>query len=383
LSIRTETLTSGRLWTIDALRGAAAMGVVVYHARSMAGVLTTDAASAWFHAAAFWGQYGVWLFFVVSGFCIHLQWAVRARNGDLSPPRFLAFWRRRWVRLYPPYLAALAIYVGLHYLNGAAFTSRWLTTIGWHVLLIQNIDPAALNAINEVFWTLAVEEQLYLLYFVLLPVRIRYGWPAAIAMAALARVGWFVLAALIHRLWNVDIIVTQSAMAQWIVWVLGALSVEVWCGMVSVPEVFRHKAAAALLPIGAAFTTYVYLYMVEPGTVRDVLWLTTDYVWGLAFFAVINWSVRQESTRAPLGRVLARVGLFSYSLYLSHEIVTHTVWPALRALAPGSVPAIALIPAGLCASLAFAWLFFVCLERPFLRRGHAGAIASSVQQLGA
>ena len=39
------------------------------------------------------------------------------------------------------------------------------------------------------FWTLAIEEQLYLAYFLLLFLRVRWGWGVTIAVCLFARVG--------------------------------------------------------------------------------------------------------------------------------------------------------------------------------------------------
>lgn len=365
------------------MRGIAALGVVAYHARDVARIPAADIVSRAIEAAAFWGQYGVWLFFVVSGFCIHMRWARRAAAGDTEVPGFWAFWRRRWLRLYPPYLAALAIYVWLMHLDGIAFTSHLLSIIGLHIVLAHNLYPPALNAINGVFWTLAIEEQLYLLYFVLLPLRIRYGWAAALIVTALARLGWFVLAAIIHRAFEVDIIVTQSAAAQWMVWTLGALSVEVWCGLTIVPPLFKKPLSAAVLLIAAAVTTTFYLYGSTAGAARNLLWLGTDYLWGVAFFVVVNWAVSLESTPTSIGRRLAGLGLFSYSLYLSHEIVTHHLWPAIfnRFEAFRSLPRFGVYVLLLSASIAFAWVFFWCFERPFLRRGASDPNSSTPLKL--
>ena len=57
------------------------------------------------------GYIGVFLFFVISGFCIHLQWAKSQAQGQPQSIKFGAFWKRRFRRLYPPYLIALALFL--------------------------------------------------------------------------------------------------------------------------------------------------------------------------------------------------------------------------------------------------------------------------------
>ena len=100
---RPRSLTGQRLISIDALRGVAAIGVVLYHTNAIPGVdrrlLFGDA----FDAAMLFGKYGVWLFFVISGFCIHLQWVRAQVDASVKPLGFTAFWKRRIRRLYPPY----------------------------------------------------------------------------------------------------------------------------------------------------------------------------------------------------------------------------------------------------------------------------------------
>jgi peptidoglycan/LPS O-acetylase OafA/YrhL len=376
---------SSRLWTIDALRGGAALGVVLFHASGSFGLSHSGIVEGGVDGILNWGRYGVWLFFVISGFCIHRQWALRARGGQQQLPDFLAFWRRRIRRLYPPYLAALVLYIALrHFLDGWPFTPATAAAIGLHIVLIQNLVPEALNAVNMVFWTLAIEEQLYLLYFVFLRVRIRWGWTSALTLGALTRALWFALAWVVHRAWGSDaIIVTQSAAAQWLVWILGALSVEAVVGTVTLPAWLRSGWTAGAVLVAAAGISHLYTYtdVFGSGALRHLVWLLTDPLWGAGCFVLVNAVVRQEG-RLPsrAGATLARIGLFSYSLYLSHEIVTNYGARLLGAavLRPGqSVSNLMLIPVLTLASIGVAWIFFVLFERPFMAAPRLRVVAAT------
>src|ERR1041384_299606 len=104
-----------RLRGIDALRGAAALGVVFYHAVEQGpkvlpnNLLQYPICLVQFGSS--FGYIGVFLFFVISGFCIHLQWA-RAKAAGVEPEiRFGAFWQRRIRRLYPPYIITLLLFL--------------------------------------------------------------------------------------------------------------------------------------------------------------------------------------------------------------------------------------------------------------------------------
>ena len=91
----TAALSTNRLASIDALRGVAALGVVLYHTNAIPGVDRRLWYGDAFDAAMLFGKYGVWLFFVISGFCIHLQ-LVRTRIvPGTRPLGFAEFWKRR------------------------------------------------------------------------------------------------------------------------------------------------------------------------------------------------------------------------------------------------------------------------------------------------
>src|ERR1043165_2562465 len=93
-----------RLVSIDLLRGGAALAVVFHHAINWDLV---EAKPLWFravHAIFDQGYLGVPLFFVISGFCIHLRWAKGYAREGQSRLNFADFWKRRIKRLYPPYV---------------------------------------------------------------------------------------------------------------------------------------------------------------------------------------------------------------------------------------------------------------------------------------
>ena len=92
--------------------------------------------------------------------------------------------------------------------------------------MIHNFDPRTTYSINGVLWTLAIEEQLYLAYFLLVWVRTKFGWKHAIAMCVTARIGWFALAFFLNKLFGFQLPVLESSSANWCVWMLGAISVE-------------------------------------------------------------------------------------------------------------------------------------------------------------
>ena len=384
----TERSLPARLVSIDALRGVAAIGVVLYHTNATPGVDRSLLLGDAFDDAMFLGKYGVWLFFVISGFCIHLQWARAQVQPGARPLQFGEFWRRRIRRLYPPYLVTLAFYIALRMSQGVLQLdglSAWQVFL--HLFMLQNLDPRAISTMNNVYWTLAVEEQLYLLYFVFLAIRRNWGWGAALAAGVAARVAWFALAMLLHRVWNVDIIVSQAAMVQWITWILGALSVEAALGLIRLPAVLRSLPVAAGLLAIASVSVWAQNYWLGPGLLNDLVWFGAEMVWGAGFFVLVNHAVDREqrgalwSQWAGVVKWFAGVGLFSYSLYLTHEIIEWHAWPVVARWLEDTnqrLPHVVVAAVLLAVCLAFARGFFELFEKPFLNRSRVPAARTVV-----
>jgi len=244
---------SGRLLSIDMLRGMAALAVLFHH--SYASFLE-EASRQSFLGAAAWlpmdlGKRGVELFLVISGFCIHMGYArARSRSQDVRLD-FVRFWKRRLLRLYPPYLASmvLSLSVGILYATMRARreglplwppdpygSGAWLgADILTHLLMIHIFFyPFSGGLYNGVFWSLALEEQLYALYF---PLRSLFRhlnvWRAmgavtlmCLAFRALGLIDW-------PFPWF-----TQGP-ARWIEWSLGAVALEVFVGRAALPRILR------------------------------------------------------------------------------------------------------------------------------------------------
>lgn len=365
-----------RLVAIDVLRGIAALAVLLFHATDLSGYVGRDDPANWagrlLSVALSFGFTGVYLFFVVSGFCIHLRQARAQAAGESSDVDFAAFWRRRIRRLYPPYLAALVAYVVILLSTGKVETNGFFWyDISTHIFMVHNLDARTAYSLNGVFWTLALEEQLYAGYFVLLAVRRRYGWRAVVAMCVVARLLWFALALVLHRSLGVNLPVTESMAAQWVVWSLGALSVEIFYGLVRVPHWMRSWNIGLLTLAVACGGTLAARSLPPSSLMFEIHWVVSQPLWGFGFFIVLNALVRTEPHGVPgksgLWRGVAYVGTISYSLYLTHEIVLDHLSTALfsHSNAPGLTALVNLI--FLCpASIALAWLFFHLVEKHFL-----------------
>jgi peptidoglycan/LPS O-acetylase OafA/YrhL len=370
--------SAGRLVSVDLLRGVAVLLVVIAHLRfSWRGVFDdgkSEAFPAWLAQITDYGVYGVNLFLVLSGFCIHMGWA--RKMADV-PPHFVAFWKRRLYRLYPPYFAALVCTVialttanamagrghaGVTGLLGYASTSQLILDMILLLFLLQNLNDAGHRIGNGPFWTLALEEQLYALYFALLYFRRRFGWLFAISLTFVVSVLWHIVGiSLQWPGWWYAI-----GPARWFEWSLGALAVEAYLGRTTLPA---WILSGWLLPplLGAAILL-TRLAADQHHPLFAVGFVTRDLSFGLVFFSLINLAWQHERSTwvrtAQLARFLAWLGLFSYSVYLVHAPVMVTVKRLAISLGVDSVAAI--VAARFIGSMIVSYIFFRLIEERFL-----------------
>ena len=365
-----------RLRSIDALRGAAALAVVVHHAVN-AGI-APPATATWYPALsdlADYGRMGVPLFFVLSGFCIHFRWAQRRARGEDARIAFLPFWRRRLWRLYPPYLVALvfsmAIVLAAYFTHPnvpllAGYPTPKLPWIGGdflaHVLMLHGLIPAFDRAGgNAPFWTLAREEYFYLMYFGLLAFRERFGpfkaMAGVVVLGLLFPLAFRPFLAPDSAWWGV---INSSSITLWAQWCLGLLGVEAFHGLIILPGFTRDLRLVPLWVGLGVWTNHFAPVALAP------------LAWGMAFFTLVNAVVTRERARGwNPGRLtgwLAQVGVYSYSIYLIHHPVRGLVKRVLeRWIVSGNL--LSFIAANAVVVIAGYYagrLFFILVERRFI-----------------
>lgn len=372
-----ESPPAARLISIDALRGIAALGVVLYHAILQTRQLTPPHYPfKWLinliQFLASFGYIGVFLFFVISGFCIHLQWA-RAQAEKREPQiKFKSFWARRIRRLYPPYLIALALFLVIGALTSGINLTRFFGyDLFMHLLMLHNLDWRTAYSINGVFWTLAIEEQLYLAYFVLLFLRTRWGWGPTLLICFLARPAWFLLS---HEIWaitGVGFPVPEAAASHWFTWALGAIGVEAAFGIVKVPGWCKNLWVGGAAVVLASAISLMLPGLGKDAILHDVSWLLMHPLWGFGFFVIVNRCVQAEKAWAGVRRPplliagAAFIGIFSYSLYLTHELVIMQSWRLVVNWLPPMVNTLLVLTP---ATIVFAWAFFRFCEKPYMRK---------------
>ena len=172
---------------VDGLRGVAALYVVLGHVYAYTRVWAEPLLPKPVHVLLKFidqGHSAVAVFIVISGFCLMMPLSRRQLGTPQGGTgRFL---QKRARRILPPYYAALVLSILLVAVVGSIRSAQDLgaKSIGFHALLVHNLDRTTMFTINGPLWSVVLECQIYVLFaLVLLPVYRRYGFPALLGTA--------------------------------------------------------------------------------------------------------------------------------------------------------------------------------------------------------
>lgn len=302
-------LETARFGSLDGLRCASVMGVVWLHASSVQDGLLGR------------GGLGVNMFFVISGFLITtLLLREHRRRGAID---LRGFYIRRTLRIFPLYFAVLAAYVVLVLLTrqGTPEGESFLGNLPAFATYTSNwfVELDAGNAVPFYFsWSLATEEQYYLVWPLLLLALLRFGRRGvALALAVLAvMVGLDQL--FTHSIRGAGFLGTVLASVATPICLGSGLAIALHSGrgFRVLGPVFAHPAAApAALVLTLAALQWMPVLVVE-------LCMT---------LLVASVCVREEHALAPplRWRPVAFVGMVSYGIYLMHMLAVNAVRPVL------------------------------------------------------
>jgi peptidoglycan/LPS O-acetylase OafA/YrhL len=360
-SAMVERAAAPRLDYLDGIRALAALFVLLHHSwlTIYPGYPRNDGPTwlGWM----LYGHMAVSVFIVVSGFSLAIAPARRDMHLPMSNAQFIA--RRGW-RILPTYWAALALSCLIFGLVTAEETGSVVTAkaIVVHSLMLQDVVDSTKP--NGVFWSIAVEWQIYFLFPIMLLLGRRFGMSRSFAATgALVLVGYLLATNLspFARFLNIT--------PQYIVlFGMGVLAAT----LLRRDNGFGH--AHLLLP-GAAL---LGLGFVALCAWQGSVWVVDHFFWvdllvGAAVASLVGALAvgRARGFAGALGgRPLVAIGAFSYSIYLIHAPILWLVWHYL--VSPLDLPPLqglaVLLAMATPIVLATCWVFYLVFERPFLTR---------------
>jgi len=331
---------------IDGLRAIAVMSVVIFHAFP-----------SWMPG----GFIGVDVFFVVSGFLISSIIFENLQNGTFG---FTQFYARRIRRIFPALLVVLGAILVFgwfalladeystlvkHIAAGAGFVSNFVL---WNE--VSYFDHAAETKPLLHLWSLAIEEQFYILW----PLLLWGAWKLKINFLALATA----LAVL-------SFVLNMSGVQQDLTAAFYSPQTRFWellCGSM-LACLRRHRTLAAsasiISALGGSLLTYGF-WSFSSATRFPGTWAVVP-VAGAAL--VILAGPNAWINRVILSnKAVVWIGLISFPIYLWH-------WPVLAFanIIESADPGAAIKACAIALSIALAWLTCKLVERP-LRYGEYG-----------
>jgi peptidoglycan/LPS O-acetylase OafA/YrhL len=368
----TTSDTDVRIPSVDGLRGIAILLVLLLHFTIYGVDKPVGGVAALIYRTLQIGWIGVDLFFVLSGFLITgILYRTKGRQQYFS-----RFYLRRTLRIFPLYFGVLLIATGVLprifadnvRFNGWADQGIWYWTYtanvmvarhGWNAAPVQGLDH---------FWSLAIEEQFYLV------------WPLCVflldrrrllLLCGLTIVGSFFLRAAIHALGNplAAYVLTPARLDALAVGAVVALLAADQGGL----SRQRKLACRIVIPCALLFAAMaVYRLTTNPD---DLMIQTFGYsviaiMFGAALVIALT-SGRTDVARWVSVRPLRLLGRYSYGLYVFHHPVLFVLPPASVALALQTLGisllarpvAIALVAALCFVMAATSWHLF---EQPIL-----------------
>lgn len=346
---KTPERRSADLSVVDALRGIAALAVVLYHVNHWYFQLI-GLSAPFAH-----GYLGVQLFFVISGFCIHLPVA----QGRSFVPSIYCY--RRFFRIYPPYLAV----VGLLFI-AAFWQAGWRTTekanfqnllghlFGWHYWSRANDGMG----VTPVLWTITIEIHFYLLYLIWRTALPRISTIRLLifsSILALAYRGiyynWFDLACNLHPFFSPN----RFPVVRFCEWLAGAWIAELFVAH----RLPSQRMRFALLGFGAGS---VVLGVMLSGSLGIGKYALNDISASAGFACILGAVLPMKPFHPYLMYPLTYLGKISYSLYLVHAAVISFLVYALSRSTFGS--GLIALPVIVAAIWGTAHLFWKVVEKP-------------------
>jgi peptidoglycan/LPS O-acetylase OafA/YrhL len=277
------------------------------------------------------GGLGVTIFFFLSGYLITtLILDERRKSGGINVQLFYA---RRALRLLPPLLATLALaysLVALGLLGGGASWEGLMSQVFYfaNYFQIYFADAGSQPEGTGILWSLAVEEHFYIVFPIVVFLVFRLAGTRRTLLALFVSL---IVVALVWRLWLVTHgageLRTYYATDTRFDSILFGCVLAVWRNPAR-PQVESPRTQMAwsewlAVVAGGALLLSTILY--REAHFRESVRYTLQ---GIALMPIFYYAIRYPSSgpfRLLNTRVLARIGVLSYGIYLLHDVVVSTL----------------------------------------------------------
>jgi len=356
---------------LDGVRGIAVLLVLVAH------LTMIPRGHPLFNYLAL-GTTGVQLFFVLSGFLITRILLV---SKD-EPEYFKRFYLRRALRIFPLYYAVLIAYFWvIAPLTGAATTHQ-----AWYWFYLMNYVTSGPPRLDH-FWTLAIEEQFYLVWpLIVLVVKRKWLAPLCLSLAGCVMLARFTLYGHVS-----NTTISEATLFSLDPLAIGAAIAATW----SISAQRENMGRFGLIALATGLTLFVAAVILGNGNTHSRVPIMIRM--GNAGVALIygGWIMRILAHSSDEGFVsrflrapaMTNIGKYSYAIYVLHyPLAKLTISSSLKITNSLVLASLLSLVAGFCLSYALAALSWRFLEQPCLRLKDRlapyGAVAASIASSG-
>lgn len=359
--------SSQRISSLDGVRGAASLIVVLYHASLIATPHLDDTVAVWLTQSptklVLAGTEAVLVFFVLSGLVV----ALPVLNDGFS---WFRYYPARVLRLYLPVWGSVVLAAGLIALVPRDPTTMpedsWMqnaqaTQVTWQEFIEESLLMKTSYDINNVLWSLRWE----LIFSLALPL--------FVVVALVLRRHAIVAAAVAGALTITGRVIDVEALVYLPVFLLGTLMAVRFDDLLAWIRRPRHAAfwpIVAALALSLLIASWLARPFAAPGTLMGrAMWGLAGVGAALMIITGMGWPLLR---RALEGRTAQWLGRISYSLYLVHV-------PALATLSYlwGSHNWMLVTAIGIPASLLLADAFYRLVEAPAHRLSRRAGASSA------
>lgn len=294
---------------LDSLRGIAILGVILTHIP-----ILVQPSSIHLNFLSSSGQYGVQLFYIISGYTIALSY--HRRNESTA-----RFYVRRFFRIAPMFYVAVLVYT---IING--FSADYWAPNGkswYHVVLtiffLNGWNPETINSVVPGGWSIAIEATFYLIF----PIFIRF---IGNVNKTLLYLSFFFIFSCILRFFLKELLVVNYNdsqkyivhnyldfyfFTQFPVFIMGIL-----CYQIN-DYVKIEKNTSRVILVGLLF---ILIGLMEIQSYADLI--PRSYFYSVFFFFLLLM-LREHKNIFFNNYIFKSIGVLSYSLYLNHFVAIY------------------------------------------------------------
>ena len=362
---------------LDGIRGLAAFYVMVGHSRWLLWegyslgfqqhpeqYNFVEKLLMYFLSAFRYGHEAVLLFFVLSGFVIHLRYSKMLVLNNQSDFDLSDYFIRRIKRILPPLLLAISLTfvldsIGLWLqlpiytqstlyatINANVTAEHGISTLFGNLLFVMKFYVTPFGT-NGPLWSLAYEWWFYMLYPILFVVIRR-----SFGLATLLVIGLYIFINILPFREELSFQVLSFLP----IWWMGVILSEIYTG--------RAKFKFAYL------TPFTLLLIVPLATsIQFRLYSVNQIIWGLGFMGLFSllFSIQERGFSLPLLNRLKPLGDISYSLYVVHMPILVLMSGLLMSQSMVLPQNMIYIFIGILLSIVLAILSYHLVEKPFVR----------------